>query len=150
MAEVLNLAPCTMLSQGNPSGDCCFSPGRSEKPKRHSQAPCLQVEAARRALSPTGRSHGGASPASALKCAKLQALTTPTQYARVGLGEPNEVPWNCTYCVEPAMRICVSHLLGHQVAECDANTTNAAIMLVSLVVRLDGCSGIAIFHQVSW
>lgn len=48
------------------------------------------------------------------------------------------------------MGICVSHLLGHQVAECDANTANAVIMLVSLMACLDRCSGAAIFHQISW
>lgn len=44
----------------------------------------------------------------------------------------------------------VLHPLGHQVAECDANTANAAIVLVSLMACLGGYSGISIFHQVSW
>lgn len=47
------------------------------------------------------------------------------------------------------MGIRVSYPVGSHVTECDANTTNAAIMFMSLIVRLAGCLGISLFHQVS-
>lgn len=102
MAEVLNHATCTVLSQVT-SGVCCFSPGRSEKAKCHSQAPCLQVEAAWRALTPQGGPMVEHSPAT------LQALTAPTWYSRAGLGEPKKVTWNF---VESAMGSVFHTFLG--------------------------------------
>lgn len=125
MAEVLNLTTCTVLSQVTP-GDRWFSLSSCGKQKCLSQFPCLQVETAWRALSPTGVP-AWKSPRwwhllplpSGVPSSK--PFTASLRLSRVILKEPNEVTWNYACCVESVMGIYVSYPVGRHITECDAN-----------------------------